>query len=56
MQYPYKETKKSYLTAFWNETEIRYCEDCEDDIQLFHSIMLLKDDRPFEVFQPTASK
>ena len=42
-------TKKHYLTAFWNEEEKRYCEDCEDDIQLFHSIMLLKEEKPMEI-------
>lgn len=48
-------TKKQYLTAFWNEEEIRYCEDCEDDIQLFHSIMLVKEERPIEEIHEVGS-
>ncbi|MGX7419686.1 DUF1033 family protein [Carnobacterium gallinarum] len=48
-------TKKHYLTAFWNEEEKRYCEDCEDDLQLFHSVMLLKEEQPIEAIHQVSS-
>lgn len=41
--YPHHQTKKGYLTAFWDESQSQYCIECEDDIQLFHSLVLLKE-------------
>ncbi|MCA9765283.1 MAG: DUF1033 family protein [Carnobacterium sp.] len=46
--YPSCKTKKNYLTAFWDDDQNRYCPECEDDIQLFHSIMLLKEHKVME--------
>ncbi|HDU7515965.1 TPA: DUF1033 family protein [Listeria monocytogenes] len=48
--YPNHQTKKDYLLAAWNEEEVEYCEDCEDDIQTFHGLILFSDG---EVYQPT---
>ena len=42
--YPNQKSKNPYLTAFWDEEEIAYCESCSDDIQIYHGIMILKDD------------
>lgn len=47
-KYEHCQTKKQWLTAFWNEDEIRYCEDCEDDVQLYHSILLLENNQPMK--------
>ncbi len=38
--YPKHQTKKDCLLAAWNEEEVEYCEDCEDDIQTFHGLIL----------------
>lgn len=35
--------KEDYLVAFWNEGELRYCDDCDEDLQLYKGLMLLKD-------------
>lgn len=45
-KYPNHRTKKEYLSAFWDDEQNRYCPECADDIQLFHSVMLLKDCKP----------
>lgn len=44
-KYPIKKTKNSYLSAFWTEDEMVFCESCDDDIQIFHGVMLLKDEQ-----------
>ncbi|MGB6177988.1 DUF1033 family protein [Carnobacterium sp.] len=43
IEYPEYRTKKKYLSSFWNENQNRYCPECEDDIQIFHSVMLLEE-------------
>lgn len=43
--YPFKKVKPNYLAAFWNDEEVEYCESCADDIQIFHGLLLLKDDK-----------
>lgn len=35
--------KNPYLVAFWNEDELIYCEDCDEDLQAYKGLMLLKD-------------
>lgn len=32
--------------AYWNEEEMEYCEKCEEDLQIFHSIIWLVDGVP----------
>ncbi|WP_239254117.1 DUF1033 family protein [Listeria ilorinensis] len=49
--YPEVQVKKTVLAAFWDEDEIEYCEDCEDDIQTFHGILFFADGH---VYQPDA--
>jgi len=41
--YPFQKTKETYLTAYWSDGEIRFCENCDDDVQLYHGLMLLQD-------------
>lgn len=47
-KYPFKKTKGNYLVAYWSEDESVYCESCEDDIQLYYGLMLLKNDKAIE--------
>jgi hypothetical protein len=47
-KYPFQKTKNTYLTAYWNESEIHFCDNCDDDIQLFHGLLLLKDKKKIE--------
>lgn len=42
-KYPHQKTKKKYLTAFWDEQEVHFCESCDDDIQVYHGVMLLQE-------------
>lgn len=45
--YPHHALKKQVLFAAWNEEEIEYCEDCEDDIQTFHGLILMEDGKVY---------
>lgn len=49
IKYSCVSAKENYLCAFWNEEELRYCEECEDDLQQYHSIALLKDFEPVTI-------
>ncbi|STY43161.1 Uncharacterized protein conserved in bacteria [Listeria grayi] len=51
VKYPEYAVKKDILLAAWNPEEVVYCEDCEDDIQNYHGLLLLADG---EVYQPNA--
>lgn len=35
--------KDQYLVAFWNKDELRWCEECDDDLQQYQGLLLLKD-------------
>ncbi|WP_421378706.1 DUF1033 family protein [Bacillus salacetis] len=41
--------QKKNTVAFWNEDEKVFCEECDDDLQLFHGLLLMegKDLKPF---------
>ncbi|MGX7352384.1 hypothetical protein RU97_GL001841 [Enterococcus canis] len=41
--YDYINAKANYLSAFWNEGEERWCEECDDDLQQYFGLALLKD-------------
>ncbi|MCE4957000.1 DUF1033 family protein [Macrococcoides caseolyticum] len=41
---------KYNIHAFYNNCEIEFCESCDDEVQIFHSIIFLKQG---EVFQYT---
>lgn len=34
---------KHNIHAFYNNCEIAYCEDCEEDLQIFYSVLILND-------------
>ncbi|WEM59833.1 DUF1033 family protein [Streptococcus parauberis] len=40
--YPSIHSQKNLLATFWQESEKKWCEDCADDLQQYHSILLLK--------------
>ena len=41
--YPSHKSHHNLLATFWNKKEKKWCEDCNEDLQLYHSILLLKD-------------
>lgn len=30
------------MYAFWSDDEVEYCESCEEDVQIFHGIIIKK--------------
>ncbi|MGT2888576.1 DUF1033 family protein [Streptococcus didelphis] len=42
-EYPSYHSQKNFLATFWTKSEARWCEDCDDELQQFHSILLLED-------------
>ncbi|WEG72952.1 DUF1033 family protein [Vagococcus intermedius] len=42
-EYSMIKEKSDYLTAFWEADDLRYCEECDEDLQLYKGLMLLKD-------------
>ncbi|MGY3766029.1 DUF1033 family protein [Vagococcus vulneris] len=41
-KYSHYRGKTDYLMAYWNENELIYCEDCDEDLQAFHGVMLVE--------------
>lgn len=41
--------KPGFLIAFWREGNTHFCEECDDDVQLFHGLMMLKDNQKIVV-------
>ena len=41
--YTYTNAKPNYLAAFWNEGDERWCEECDEDLQQYVGLALLKD-------------
>ncbi|MHA6260876.1 DUF1033 family protein [Sporosarcina sp. CAU 1771] len=45
----YKNESEKYncYYALWSEEEKIFCEACDDDLQIYHGIILLKEGKPF---------
>lgn len=41
-QYEHEASKENKYYAFWTDKEREYCEACEDDIQIYHGIIIDK--------------
>ena len=41
-KYEHEAIKEDQYYAFWTDEEREYCEACEDDIQIFHGIIVEK--------------
>lgn len=44
--YQHEKEKNQYLYAFWSNEEQCFCESCDDDLQIFHGILMLFDGKP----------
>lgn len=42
-KYPSINAHENFLTAFWSEKEMRWCEECDDDLQQYVGLSLLED-------------
>ncbi|MBF7094939.1 DUF1033 family protein [Streptococcus sp. HF-1907] len=40
---PCFQSKANLLATFWDPKDQRWCEECDEDLQQYHSILLLKD-------------
>ena len=43
--FPSYKSRSDLMTIFWDSKEQEWCEDCNEDVQLFHSIVLLEDEQ-----------
>lgn len=41
-QYKEKRVKPPLLSAFWNDGELIYCDDCDEELQAYKGLMLVK--------------
>jgi hypothetical protein len=41
--------KVTFLSAFWNDGDERWCEECDDDLQQYKGLALLKKYQPIKV-------
>ncbi|MCP1639865.1 hypothetical protein J2T50_001575 [Streptococcus gallinaceus] len=41
-EYPQRKSKVGMMTAFWEPEDQYWCEECDEHLQNFHSIMLLE--------------
>ncbi|NYF24711.1 DUF1033 family protein [Sporosarcina sp. JAI121] len=45
-KHKHEAVKKDCFYAFWSEDEINFCDGCDEDLQLYHGIILMKDGKP----------
>ena len=45
-EYPERSAKPNYLAAFWKTEDERWCEECDDYLQQYTGLALLKDYQP----------
>ncbi len=43
-QYPNEIIGKHHIHAFYRNCELEFCEECDEDVQIYHSVIPLKDD------------
>ena len=46
LRFSHHEKRDSAFDAYWNEEEMEYCEKCEEDLQIFHSLIWLRNGVP----------
>ncbi|WP_431030209.1 DUF1033 family protein [Lysinibacillus sp. LZ02] len=39
-QFEHEEMRKEQFIAFWNEEDCEFCEGCDEDVQIFHGLIL----------------
>ncbi|CAM2892995.1 dipicolinate synthase [Streptococcus agalactiae LMG 14747] len=40
-QFPKINSKPNLMSAFWRTDDMRWCEECDEDLQQYHSLMML---------------
>lgn len=41
-KHQHEKTKKNCFYAFWSEDEKSFCEGCDEDLQLYHGVILMQ--------------
>ncbi|HFR3938816.1 DUF1033 family protein [Streptococcus sp. 32226D021BW] len=41
-KFPKKQSKNGTMVAFWDESEQHWCEECDEYLQRYHSLMLVE--------------
>lgn len=41
-KFPKKQSKNGTMAAFWDESDQHWCEECDEYLQRFHSLMLIE--------------
>ncbi|BCB04273.1 DUF1033 family protein [Bacillus sp. KH172YL63] len=50
-QYPESKRKRENTIAFWNPEEISFCEACDDDLQLYHGLVIFEGNKPMDIHE-----
>ena len=45
-KHEHESMKKDCFYAFWTKGENSFCEGCDEDLQLYHGVILMKDGKP----------
>ena len=43
-------SKGQGAVAFWNEGEMAFCEDCEENLQIYHGLLWMHNKKPIKSF------
>lgn len=57
-KYPCYKSRSDLMAAFWDPKDQRWCEECDEYLQQYHSLALLEDDQriPKGKYRPAYSK
>ena len=50
LKYPNESSQKGAFWAFWTEEEQEFCEACDDDLQIYHGLLWIRDGLPVSDF------
>ncbi|MDN7243937.1 DUF1033 family protein [Planococcus shenhongbingii] len=48
--FSFQKSKGEAAIAFWNREEWAFCEDCEEDMQIYHGLLWIYNKKPIESF------
>ncbi|WP_227395387.1 DUF1033 family protein [Jeotgalibacillus aurantiacus] len=43
--------KRATQFAYWNDDDFFFCEDCDDDLQIYYGLLILHNDKPYTTNQ-----
>lgn len=45
-----EKSKGQGAIAYWNEGDLAYCEDCDEDMQIYHGLLWVHNNKPIKSF------